>query len=551
MTKKHKLAELKAFGKTHAALPEIVNQLQTRQTSRRDFLAHSTALGMSAATAYGLAGVAVPARAQSARRGGTLRFGMKLQELKDPNDFQWIESSNVARAVTEYLTAYGADGVVRPYLAERWKVSDDGMTFDIFLRKGIKWSNGDEFNAVDVAHNFARWRAPGNESINKSEWGAGSVSDVETVGSHHIRLHLAKPDVSVAHRLYAYPTCIVHRSFDDTGANLVKNPIGTGPFNLESFRVGEGAVMTRREDYWGGIFGGEGDAYLDAVQFVDLGEDEGAATSALASKQIDWIYKIAPKQLDVINRLPHAQVLDIVTAQTPVIRFHTDIAPFDNPMLRQAITAAADNGEILKVAYRGQGLPAENHHTAPFQPDYYDLGAPPRQDLEKAARLIEAAGMKGKEIQLTVGNTQGSWEQDTCQVLQAQCKKAGINLQLNVLPTAQYWEVWDSNPFGLTFWTHRPLAVMLHKLAYRSDAKWNETAFQSKKYDAALDAAAAAPDAKSASQHMKVCEQELVDNSVMVQPYWTKVYNGGDKKVKDFPNHPQEYFPLHRVWLEG
>ena len=71
MTKKHNLAELKAFGKTHAALPEIVNQLQTRQTSRRDFLAHSTALGMSAATAYGLAGVAVP-RARNRRAGAGL-----------------------------------------------------------------------------------------------------------------------------------------------------------------------------------------------------------------------------------------------------------------------------------------------------------------------------------------------------------------------------------------------------------------------------------------------------------------------------------------------
>ena len=314
--------------------------------------------------------------------------------------------------------------------------------------------------------------------------------------------------------------------------------------------MGESALLKRRADYWGGP-DGLGPAYLDAVQFIDLGEDEQASTAALVSKQVDWLYKITPKQLDVVGKMPHVQLLDTVTAQTPVIRFHTDTAPFDNLMLRQAITHAASNADILKVAYRNQGITAENHHTAPFQPDYFDLGNPPKQDLKKAAELIEAAGMKGKEIQVTVGNTQGTWEQDTCQVLQQQCAQAGINLQLNVLPTAQYWEVWDTNPFGLTFWTHRPLAVMLHKLAYRSDAKWNETAFKSASYDAALDDAAAAPDPKAAAQHMKTCEQELRDNFVMVQPYWTKVYNGGDKKVKDFPNHPQEYFPLHRVWMES
>ena len=551
MAKKHDLQEQKAQAKTHAHLPELIDQFQRREITRRDFLRTASALGMAAGAVYATAGIVPVARAQSVRRGGTLRFGMQLQELKDPNNIQWIESSNVARAVTEYLTYYAADGVVKPYLAERWKVSDDGMTFDLFLRKGVRWTNGDEFNADDVVHNFARWRAPENESINKSEWGDGTATDVEKVGSHQVRLHLAKPDVSVAHRLYAHPTCIVHRLFDDMGADLVKNPVGTGAFTLENFRVGEGALLKRRANYWGGVAGGEGDAYLDAIQFVDLGEDEQASTSALASKQVDWLYKVTPKQLDTLGKMPHVQLLDITTAQTPVVRFHTDIAPFDNLQLRQAVTRAASNAEMLKIAYRDRGLPAENHHTAPFQPDYFDLGDPPRQDLKKAAELIEAAGMKGREIQLTVGNTQGTFEQDTCQVLQQQCLKAGINLQLNVLPTAQYWEVWDTNPFGLTFWNHRPLAVMLHKLAYRSDAKWNETGFKNDAYDRALDDAAASPDPKAASQHMKTCERELRDNFVMVQPYWIKLYSGGDKKVRDFPSHPQEYYPMHRIWMEA
>ncbi len=552
MTNKHDLRRQKAAAQTNVHLPEVIDQLRRKEITRREFMTMASALGMSAAAVYGFAGVVPPAAAQSVKKGGTLRFGMKLQELADPQNFQWIESSNIARAVTEYLTFYNADGVVKPYLAESWKVSADGKTVDIKLRKGIKWSNGDEFNADDVMHNFKRWRVEGNESINNSEWGGGVMNDPEKVNSHQVRLHLTKPDVSVAHRLYAYPTCIVHRSFDDTGANLVKNPIGTGPFSLENFEVGSGALMKRRNDYWGGAHGGKGDAYLDAVQFIDFGEDEGAATGALASKQTDWLYKIAPKQLDIIAKLPHAQIVSSSTAQTPVIRFRQGNGGVsDNAKAREAIQLAASNADILRIAYRNLGLVAENHHTAPFQPDYYDLGKPQKQDLAKAAQLIEAAGMKGQEIELTVGNTQGSWEQDTCQVLQQQCAKAGIVLKLNVLPTAQYWEVWDTNPFGLTFWTHRPLAVMLHKLAYRSDAKWNEAGFKSAKYDAALDAAAASPDAKAASEHMKVCEEELHKSFAMVQPYWTKVSNGGDKKVRDFPSHPQEYFPLHRVWMES
>lgn len=558
MAKKHDLQRVKEQGKINAHLPEVVDQFQRKEISRRDFLQTASALGMSAAAVYGFAGGAPVARAQSVKRGGTFRLDTPLQKLQDPQTFSWIEGSNVTRDICEYLTYYGDDGVVQPYLTERWTVSSDGKTVDLFLRKGIKWSNGDEFNADDVAHNFARWRVDGNTSANHGEWNkASGLDDVEKVNSHQVRLHLSAADVSIAHRLYAYPTQIVHRSFDDTGADLTKNGIGTGAFMLESYQVGEGAKIVRRPGYWGGPEG-QGDAYLDAVQFIDLGEDAQASISAIASGQTDWIYKITPKQLEIVRGLPDMQILDAVTQQTPVIRFACSDYEDENlkvkaidPRVREAIQLATDNAAMLKIAYAGYGEAAENHHTAPTQPDYYDLGYRPKRDLAKARQLWEAAGMKGKSIKLTTGNTQGDWEQNTCEVLQAQCKEAGIDVQLEVLPTAQYWEVWDKSEFGLTFWTSRPLAIMLHKLAYKSGVPWNEARFASKKYDDALAAAAASPDPKAASQHMKVCQEELLASNVMVQPYWISLYTGGKKYVKGFKRHPAEFYHMRRLWIDA
>lgn len=549
MAKKHDLQYKKSFAKQNANLPEIIDQFQRKQISRRDFMKNASALGMSATAVYGFAGGTPTAHAATPQRGGTFRMAMQLQDLKDPQTLSWIEGSNVARGVYEYLTHYTDDAVVKGYLAESWKVSDDGLMFDLNLRQGIKWSNGDEFNADDVIHNFNRWRLEGNESINNSEWGSSVLTGVEKMGDHKVRLHLVRPDVTVAHRLFAYPACIVHRGFDDAGADFSQpGTPGTGPFSLQSYDIGSGAKMTRRDDYWGGP-DGLGVAYLDGVHFVDLGEDEQAWLSALASGQVDWIYKISPKQLGIVNQLPNTQVLSVATAQTPVIRFN--IETVTDARVRQAITMAADNAEILQTGYGGLGEVAENHHTAPFQPDYYNLPAKPKQDLAKARELIEAAGMKGKEIKLILGNTQGTWEQDVCQVLQQQCAKADINLQLEVLPSSAYWDSWDEWDFSLTFWTHRPLAVMLHKLAYRSDAKWNEAHFFNQKYDDALDAAAASPDATAAQKHMKVCQEELQNAAAMVQPLWIQLNTGGSDKVKNFPKHQQEYYPFHRLWLEA
>ena len=551
MAKKHELARQKQTAKTNAHLPEVVDQYRRKEISRREFMQMASALGMSAAAVYGFAGVTPQvAHAQSVTRGGTFRMDSPLQELKDPQTFSWIEGSNVTRDICEYLTFYGADGVVKPYLAESWKVSADGKTFDIRLRRGIKWSNGDEFNADDVVHNFTRWRVEGNTSPNHGEWNkASGLDSVEKAGSHHVRLHLSAPDVSVAHRLYAYPTQMVHRSFDDTGADLRKNGIGTGAFKLDFYRVGEGAKIVRREGYWGGPEQ-QGDAYLDAVHFVDLGEDEQAPISAIASGQIDWLYKITPKQLEIVRGLPEMQILEAVTQQTPVIRFNIQ-SPDIPQKAREAIQLAADNAKILEVAYGGLGDVAENHHTAPTQPDYYDLGYRPKQDLAKARKLWQEAGMSGKSVKLTIGNTQGSWEQDTCVVLQQQCKEAGIDIDVEVLPQAQYWEVWDKSDFGLTFWTSRPLAVMLHKLAYKSGVPWNEARFSSKKYDDALAAAAASPDAAAARKHMKVCQEELLAANVMVQPFWQTLYTGGKSKVQNFQRHPAEYYHMRRLWMKG
>lgn len=546
MAKKHDLQRIKAQGKTNPHLPEVIDQFQRGEISRRDFLQMASALGMSAAAVYGFAGMAPAARADGhIKKGGTFRIDSPLQAMDDPQLFSWIEGSNVTRGICEYLTQYGHDGVVKPYLAERWEVSGDGKYFDIFLRKGVRWSNGDEFNADDVVYNFQRWRVDGNESINNSEWGDSVLSGVEKVSSHQVRLHLVRPDVTVAHRLYAYPTQIVHRSFDDTGADLKKTAIGTGPFNLESYST-ERARIARREGYWGGA-DGLGDAYLDAVEFINLGEDEQAPISALASGQIDWIYKISPKQLEIVRGLPGVEVLATDSAQTPVIRFNVSGT---DPKMREAVQLACSNSDILRIAYANNGAEGENHHTSRTQPDYYNVGSQ-RQNMERARQLIREAGMENQEIKLTLGNTQGSWETDTSQVLQEQCKEAGINIALEVLPQDKYWEIWDKSDFGLTFWTDRPLAVMLHKLAYRSDAKWNEARFKSQKYDDALDRAAGSPDAKAASEHMKTCQQELLDNYVMVQPFFLKLYTGGKTSVKNFPRHPAEFYPFHRLWKES
>jgi peptide/nickel transport system substrate-binding protein len=158
-----------AAKRVHPGVGEMEKSLADGKCSRREFLRTTTLLGLSVTTAYGLASAilgkdVLPDLISTAhagqKMGGTLKFGMMVQEMADPATFNWTEKSVVARHIVEYLVETGPDNITRPNLAESWEASDDLKTWIFHLRKGVKWSNGDDFTADDVVFNFTRWLDP-------------------------------------------------------------------------------------------------------------------------------------------------------------------------------------------------------------------------------------------------------------------------------------------------------------------------------------------------------------------------------------------------------
>lgn len=532
-------------GRLHPWVPELAEMMRRGRIGRRDFLRTTALLGVSVASAKAFMageGLISPrtAMAQEGKPGGTLRMAMQTQEITDPANYNWIEASNITRNVIEYLTEVDADNVVHPYLAASWSPSDDLRAWTFKLQQNVKWSNGDDFTTDDVEFNFKRWLDPASKSVNRTQFAGVTF---EKKGPHEFVLNLAKPKLSIPEELYAYTCAIVHRSFDETGSDFQKNPIGTGPYDLVEFGIGRVARVTRRQEgYWGKA------PYLDEIQYIDLGTDISAHLAALAAQQVDAVYRITPAELDLVKRLPMVQLISGPSAMTTVLRMQIDQKPFDDPKLRQAIILAADNQKILDLALRGQGVVGENHHVAPAHPEYFKL-PPVQRDVARAKALADELPDEAKTLKIALGNTQGRFEQDSAQVLAQQLAEIGINLQLDVLPTAQYWPIWDKTPFGVTFWAHRPLGVMTLDLAYRSGAVWNETHFNSPEFDKALDDAIAIVDPVERSKSMESVERMIQEAHLMVQPFFVNKVTAASTRVQNFRMHPAEYFDMRAVSL--
>jgi peptide/nickel transport system substrate-binding protein len=311
-----------------------------------------------------------------------------------------------------------------PGAADRWEISEDGLTYTFHLREGVTFSDGTPVTVEDVVFSFERLLAG-------ADWGwlyadMSTVRSIEATGEREFEIVLGERRASFLDTLCIHVTSIVPKKLvEEQGEDFWESPVGSGPFMVKEWVRGDHITLVRNPYYWE-----EGKPYLDEVE-IKMVPDDSTRMLKFRGGELDLAFRVPPAQVEEIDQIDGASVQAFSILNMLDIMLIPTAEPLDDPNVRYALNHATDKQSIIDTVMFGHGTLAR--HFWPFPDKWTNIPDPYPYDLDKAREYMAKSKVPdGFPIRVTYGAGMAMHE-ELATMVQQQWAEIGVEVVLEPL----------------------------------------------------------------------------------------------------------------------
>ncbi|MFB3779263.1 MAG: ABC transporter substrate-binding protein [Bryobacteraceae bacterium] len=350
-------------------------------------------------------------------------------------------NTELVRILSRHFIEFGMNGERISGLAESWKPSADAKTWDLVLRKGIKWHNGDTLTGEDVVYGVERMRRPEIAAGTQTAPFLDFLEKVEAVSDTHVRYHFKTPYVTFEYYVNLVPP-MPKKYIEKVGdATFDEKPVGTGPFKFVRRIKGSEYEFEAFEDYFG-------NKPPFKTLIVKIIPENATRLAALKTGEIDIAKDVQGKMLDEVRSTPGLHTTSTLCGAVSYMIFAERLdpkSPWSDVRVRRAAALAIDREAIAKVVFRGEAIPAV------FPEGHFAFGMP--KDLKpfpydpaKAKALLAAAGfpngLPGVWDLQTMRSGSTPFQVEATEAVAGYLAKIGIKTKYQVIEGGAFGAAW-------------------------------------------------------------------------------------------------------------
>ncbi len=512
----------------------LIDTYATGRISRREFVRRGTVLGMSLSSLSFLAaacggddeagtGTGATDTQGSAQAGGVLRSA-SLPPATELNPLLVQDEGGLAvlGQSGEYLCFSDRDLQLRPVLAESWEPNEDASVWTFTIRQGVKYHDGRTMTAEDIVATFDRLSHPetGGNALS-ALGGVIEPGSARAVDDATVEFTLLAPNGNFPYLVSSdnYNAIILPVDFDP--AEWEQSFLGTGPWVLERYTPEVEAAYTKNPDYWD-----TARQPLADRNMLKFFADEQAAVLALQGDQVDIISHFSVSGGQALLDNPDIQVIETRAATHRQVHMRTDMEPFRDKRVRQAMGLLLDRQAMVDGLFNGLADIGNDHPFAPVFPSADTTVEQRTRDVEAARQLLADAG-KADGFSVTLSTWRGFEIPDLAVLIQNAASEVGINIELSITDSTAYYgegvygkSVWLDSVMGITEYGHRGVPNVYLGAPLTSKGTWNSAHFRNETYDQLVVDYVSSVDIDSQKQTAGEIERLLLDESPILFPYF-------------------------------